>query len=66
MTDEERRKMGRPREYDGNEPGAPRLTIRFRPDVLAWLRAQPGGPRRAIERWALGEMAAERKKAPPK
>lgn len=36
-------KRGRPREYDGSQPGAPRLTVRFPPDLLAWVKERGGG-----------------------
>lgn len=65
MEEQQKKKMGRPKQYNGE--GAPRMTIRFDPDVLAWLKASDEGARDAIQGLVRQEIARTQgsKKASP-
>lgn len=49
---EEKRPPGRPRKYDPDvikDRGAPKLSIRFDPDLYERVQARPEGPRAYLE-----------------
>jgi hypothetical protein len=43
----------------GKEPGAPKITVRFDPDVHEWLKAHPEGARALIQELVRERMAKE-------
>lgn len=48
--DESKRGPGRPKLYNGSEPGAPKITVRFSQDVYEWLKSREEGVRSYLER----------------
>lgn len=48
--DDSKRGPGRPRLYSGQEPGAPKITVRFSQDVYEWLKGRGEGVRSYLER----------------
>lgn len=55
------KKMGRPKKYVGD--GAPKITIRFSPDVYDWLKTRDEGARACIEALVRQEMAKTKQSA---
>lgn len=66
MTDGTPRRPGRPKKYDPaqlKDHGAPKLSIRFDPDLFAFLQEQPGGSRATLEGLVRKEASPIRKLA---
>lgn len=66
MTDGTPRRPGRPKKYEPaqlKDHGAPKLSIRFDPDLFAFLQEQPGGSRATLEGLVRKEASPTRKLA---
>ena len=58
MSSEERKGPGRPKIYAGDEPGAPKITIRFSLDVYEWIKGRAEGARAYLERVVRADREA--------
>lgn len=45
-----KKKMGRPKKYDGDGDGAPYLGVRLDPPIYEHIKARPEGPRAYVQR----------------
>jgi hypothetical protein len=66
MTDGTQRRPGRPKKYDPaqlKDQGAPKLSIRFDPDLFAFLQEQHRGSRATLEELVRKEASPVRKLA---
>lgn len=66
MTDGMQRRPGRPKKYDPaqlKDQGAPKLSIRFDPDLFAFLQEQPRGSRATLEELVRREASPMRELA---
>lgn len=66
MTEGTPRRPGRPKKYDPaqlKDQGAPKLSIRFDPDLFAFLQEQPRGSRATLEELVRREASPMRKLA---
>jgi len=67
MTDEPKKKLGRPRVYfhPNAKGGAPMLGFRFDPELYDYIHSQPQGPRQFLEALVRREMEAEKEQMAP-
>lgn len=58
MSDEPKKKLGRPRVYfhPNAKGGAPMLGFRFDPELYDYIHSQPQGPRQFLEELVRREM----------
>ncbi len=61
MTENQKRRTGRPRKYfnESGQDGAPKLTIRLDPELHSFIHSRPEGPRQFLEALIKVEMAKE-------
>lgn len=61
MTENPKKKIGRPRKYfnESGQDGAPKLTIRLDPELYSYIHSRPEGPRQFLETLIKIEMAKE-------
>lgn len=58
MSEEQKKKLGRPRVYENKEGkrGAPMLGFRFDPELYEYIHSQPQGPRQFLEELVRREI----------
>lgn len=58
MSEEHKKRLGRPRVYENKEGkrGAPMLGFRFDPELYEYIYSQPQGPRQFLEELVRLEM----------
>lgn len=61
MSEEQKKKLGRPRLYENKvgKRGAPMLGFRFDPELFEYIHSQPQGPRQFLEELVRREMEAQ-------
>ena len=61
MTEEPKKKIGRPRIYDNKDgkKGAPMLGFRFDPELYEYIHRQPQGPRQFLEELVRKQIEAQ-------
>ena len=59
MSEEPKKKIGRPRLYENKDgkKGAPMLGFRFDPELYEYIHTKPEGPRKFLEDLVKAEMA---------
>lgn len=62
MSDETKKKLGRPRMYENEagKKGAPMLGFRFDPELYEYIHSKPQGPRQFLEELVRKEMEASK------
>lgn len=62
MSDQPKKKLGRPRVYENEagKKGAPMLGFRFDPELYEYIHSQPQGPRQFLEELVRREMEAKK------
>ena len=58
MSEEQKKKLGRPRVYENKEGkrGSPMLGFRFDPELYEYIHSQPQGPRQFLEELVRREI----------